>query len=662
MVYIGIIAALGITLYFYWHTQPELSRRQRIMLGILRFLTLSIVMILLFNPILSYKNRIEVKPRLLLLLDNSQSMQEQSGGTSKFELEKQAALELQLGLQQRNYEAELHYFAAGLEGDSNSSRLAQTFSDLQEKNLLQNVEAIDLFSDGWFDDDPDFMRNIQFPVNALDLDFKATGFDLEINRLRYNQRTWLKELTPFVVDVSAQGFTGNSRVKFFSNDKLLESKEVDFSQEKYQQLLFEFEFMDTGLKQFRFVIESDSLGELESANNMHPGAILVMPDKAKITLISDGMTWDGRYLVQAIIKNERFAADYLLKKTQLMKKNETVRLTDELTGTRVLCLINNGGLHFNNAEAALITAFVKQGGGLFLMGKSIKELAELNPAGPSNIARLFQGNFRLAPESSQYQSFNIMKEFLSEIPPVRFYYTTPRLGATRLATFQQEQEPPAIIFQEFEEGKVLFLSFLDLWKWQLWGEDDHYFTFMDNLMQWLSYDRAENFLAWSHQNSYLLGEDVQITLNAYDEKFAPVTDLKAEITLELDGKEYLQDFLTRSFDQYAYSFIAEKPGNYQVKIRDTERGLESKTSFIINQANSESRDRGINRALLSFLAEETGGKFYWNNDILAEYPAGEVRYEYLHKEIPLYKKWYTIALFLLVFCTEIFFRKRWGLL
>jgi len=32
------------------------------------------------------------------------------------------------------------------------------------------------------------------------------------------------------------------------------------------------------------------------------------------------------------------------------------------------------------------------------------------------------------------------------------------------------------------------------------------------------------------------------------------------------------------------------------------------------------------------------------------------------KDIPLYRKWYVLTLFIVAFCLELFFRRRWGLL
>ena len=82
---------------------------------------------------------------------------------------------------------------------------------------------------------------------------------------------------------------------------------------------------------------------------------------------------------------------------------------------------------------------------------------------------------------------------------------------------------------------------------------------------------------------------------------------------------------------------------------------------MISQNSPESRDTGINLSLLSYISNKTNGRVIdKTNDI--DILKAEKEIIQLGSEIPIYKKWYIIAIFLLAFCTELFLRKRWGLL
>ena len=82
---------------------------------------------------------------------------------------------------------------------------------------------------------------------------------------------------------------------------------------------------------------------------------------------------------------------------------------------------------------------------------------------------------------------------------------------------------------------------------------------------------------------------------------------------------------------------------------------------MISQNSPESRDTGINLSLLSYISNKTNGKVIDKADDI-EIPKAEKEIIQLRSEIPIYKKWYVITIFLLAFCTELFLRKRWGLL
>ena len=450
MVYLGLLAITGITIYYYWRTMPEISAGRRYLLAALRIIALAVIMVLLFNPVIQYSRKEEVKPKQLLLLDNSISMDEKSSGKSKLEIFQETAQETSDLLSAKGYDTAIISFANGISGNRDASRLALSLAEIQEQDKLRNVQDVFLFSDGWFDDnDPEFIQNIQFPVHVNEINFQATGFDLQVSRLKYNQRAWLREVNPFIVDVSATNFTGKADVDFYISDKKIQTQPVDFAAEKYQQLLFEYEFMETGLQKIRFSVHTDSLAELETENNTFPGAILVLGDKAEITIISDKMSWEGRYLVQTANQEQRFEVIYLHKGNVLRWERDIVELGSEMENCQVLCLINYGTLSFNKDQIELIDRYITNGGGLLYMGLPVKELEYLLPVLSTGIRREFEGKFRLTPESSTYQSFQVIDKYLDEIPPVKFYYTQRKLSGTLLAEFPAEQTPPAIIYQEF---------------------------------------------------------------------------------------------------------------------------------------------------------------------------------------------------------------------
>jgi hypothetical protein len=66
--------------------------------------------------------------------------------------------------------------------------------------------------------------------------------------------------------------------------------------------------------------------------------------------------------------------------------------------------------------------------------------------------------------------------------------------------------------------------------------------------------------------------------------------------------------------------------------------------------------------MLSYIANLTSGKIITPENISEQTFAATSRTEISSREIPLYKNYWLIITFLVAFCLELFFRKRWGLL
>jgi hypothetical protein len=216
----------------------------------------------------------------------------------------------------------------------------------------------------------------------------------------------------------------------------------------------------------------------------------------------------------------------------------------------------------------------------------------------------------------------------------------------------------------YEKGKVLQLAFLNLWKWQLWEKDNKYNQFITNIISWLSRESSERFFARTNKTSYFSGEKIAVNLTAYDETLSPIYDLNAKITVfDENRNNVFEEFLLAKDDVYQCEVGFLPSGNYSFQVRDKRTGLETTGEFIVTADDPESRDRGFNASLLAFISDQTNGKLFYPEDITEfEFPEAQLKPFNTSIEIPIYKKWYLIALFLLVFCLELFFRKRWGLL
>ena len=662
MIFLLIALAVLLIFYFYRNTVPQLYGWRKKLLIVLRSVAIIVILILLLNPVLFFIKHTINRPKVIMLNDISDSMNQESGDISKTDALQDFREIVRTEIRSGKYDI-VNYDFAG-ESGKNTTRLTPALQEITKKQNLEDIQAIFLFSDGWLKDESlESIIALNIPIYTVVPDFKINDFDLEITSLRYNKTVYRNDLTPIEVNLSSTNFNGNARVELFINNKKNKAKKIEFRDTDFLQEFFEISFNETGIRSFEVVVSSDSTNEKNPANNKYTGAIQVLRERSRITIISDKPGWDAKFMIDAIQQNPRWEHSFLLKEKTLKKIRQQVSLKNEIQETVMLILINNNSLQFTTAEAEIIKNFVKQGGGLFLMGKPPKEISEILPAADYGFRTTFESTFSFTDESKKYETFNLEK-VRSNIPPVNYYFVKPKLQAKILAKIENEERNPAILFMNYEKGKVLQLAFMNLWKWQLWEKDNKYNQFITNIISWLSRESSERFFARTNKTSYFSGEKITVNLTAYDETLSPIYDLNAKLTV-FDEKhdKVFEEFLLTEEDEYRCEIGFLPSGKYSFKIRDERTGLETKGEFMVTADDPESRDRGFNTSLLAYISEQTNGKLLYPED-MAEFKFPEAQLMSFKKrtEIPVYKKWYLIALFLVSFCLELFFRKRWGLL
>ena len=130
-----------------------------------------------------------------------------------------------------------------------------------------------------------------------------------------------------------------------------------------------------------------------------------------------------------------------------------------------------------------------------------------------------------------------------------------------------------------------------------------------------------------------------------------------------EGKEVTRDFMVREGDEYSFSAELAKTGNYRFEIREPDSQQKSTGSFAISEIAAEERDFDFNLPLLSYLASESRGHLLSLSEAQDYNPLPPTQNKHISRnEYAFYKRWYIISLFILSFCLELFFRRRWGLL
>lgn len=654
-----------IVYYYYRRTVPGLPKNRKILLLALRFIAVYILLLLLLNPVISFRRNVTVLPEIVFLTDNSYSMSLLTGEQTKEEIYSEHKAELSDIIKRENYLIKNFTFADGIDGERTSSNLSNTLQDLSERIDFGNVHKIFLLSDGWFRDDRlDIINRFNVPISTIHPEYETDEFDLGINRLIYNQTSYIDDEAVIITEVFAENYTDRGEVSLYLNDRLIDKQTVDFSSESIKQLTFNHTFTLHGLYTMKVEIKAEREGETNLGNNTYPGAIRVLDKRSGIYMLTDNLSWDSRYINRVLRSDDRMDVKlFVVRNNRLFEGRDQIEIQDVFRDhLQLLIIINNGSIRFSTGQIELIERFVGNGGGLLFIGKPEPSLEEIIAAGGSGIDRLFRTTMSFTSEANKYQTFSNVNP--ANIPPVDHYYVSPKLHPDILARFNNDEQSPAIIYNEYRQGRVLYMPFFNLWRWQMRTEGNQYNEFMHNMVSWLSNPAGIDFFAQTERNSYFLGESVTVTLTALDETLNVHPNLSPRLYLYDEGGELVsEEYLLFEGRNYRIGLPHLESGKYNYTIKDEVTGREAKGDFIISDIDMESRNRGYNYPLLSFISRQTGGEVHRDDDLdsYSIEPAVK-RVDTVRYEIPLYRHWLIIALFLVSFCTELYLRKRWGLL
>jgi len=646
-----------IAVWFYHKTLPQLSLSRKIFLTSLRFISLAIIFLLLLNPILRFEENKTVKPLAIFLHDNSESMQIVDQDKIK-----QVHFDKYYNFLQKDLEADYqtisYNFAGDLASKQESSNLSKSLESLLKKHPIADIKEIFLFSDGWFDDE-DFtlLEKINIPINCVVPELKLQDADLAIVEIIKNETAYLKEINPLQISLQARNYLGKAQLSLNYGDKTL-NREVDFSEQESQMLTFDLAFDQLGLTKISAEISTTEASEQNLNNNRQETALMVNKHRQKVLMITDRLNWDLKYINSAIKADDKFSTILLTKKKQLKEANEIVNLSEKIRDIDLLIISNQSALNFSRVELQLLAKYHDNGGSILFIGEYLQQLKHILPSNPSRIRSEFTSTLKLTKASNEFASFDISAE---QIPPLTYKYVTAKPEAKVLASYQNEENSPCLIYSELN-SKILQINGKNLWRWQMQNDGSEHDKFIVNLVNWLSNKTTDNFMAFVAKSSFLQGEKVDIELIAYDEKLNFIKDLNAKIKLKKDGKAILEKYLIDRSGKHSVELDNLEAGKYSYTIIADKSGLKSSGEFIVIAGNREADDIGINLTNLSYISSVSGGKLITENNFKQPDFKAKSLVKNIRREIPLYKKLWLIILFISAFCLELFWRKRWGLL
>lgn len=326
--YIILCLFLGIlySLIFYFR-EKTFKKKQKLGFALLRGSIVFLIAFLLLNPLIKSLNQLILKPKVLLLLDNSASMNQNSTQNKKVLFDGIAAL--QDNLKDQGFETNITDLSGNLLDQKlnektffklNKTNLTESLNKVKNNYEGQNLSDVILISDGIITEgvSPTFQK-YDYNIHTVGFGDTTVRKDLAITGISANRIAYFGNIFTVSIDVSSSllaGKTSNISLKN-SNGQTIANQNINIVKaEDFKTINFEIKAEKLGKQ--RYIVQASSIdGESTLKNNYKDFVIDVVNGKEKILLLAFAPHPDIKALKSIIDKSDLFEIE-----TQILQSTE----------------------------------------------------------------------------------------------------------------------------------------------------------------------------------------------------------------------------------------------------------------------------------------------------------------------------------------------------
>lgn len=666
LIWLGCIALIWRS----YSKNKKLGTNEKLGLSLLRCMSITILFLLLLNPIF-FSSDIKKSPQnIMILLDSSESMNLTKGeykGASTYRnvLNKLQQLEAQLNV-------EWYQFGNFMRPSSKIDSLDLTDSDTrliqaiqQVQTLKEDFQGVLLVTDGIHNSTID--ASIEAELTGLPFYVVAMGDtngvqDVSIVEVQRNNLGYLNTTHEFLVSVQADGYA-NKRVILSIRDVMgnILDTAILFISSNEESIVHPFRVFlkETGLQSFHFTIEALE-NEWSLMNNEMRLSVQVVDDQIDVVHIANQVHPDIRMVRDIMATNPQIRLH-----TLTLQRNGEFLESDLDSEIEADVLIIHG-------EPWVDVLDLKEKVGFDLLSKPLVYLHIPSPVNrrllnssawepmhtwfSNSVGRFQLNNEAFEDESASIASPGMSNEhsLLTDVP--KLTGITPSLSGILTSPFPMhdailnaryvadQENYPIIQVKQYNSNRMVLVSH---WNWYLFYQSsrvlqrDYVDQLFSNIIYWLnSNPNQDNVQVNTTRTTYSVNESVAFNATLLNDSGQPENDASVEILIYRDAtlknSEYQVD---RMDNQLPATTEAEKSNNqselrfnmqltpsgsgeYTGTIEIDEEGIfsysaivrkngiemhRSSAQFIIQQSNDEFIVTRRDNALLRRITSETGG-------------------------------------------------------
>lgn len=650
----------------------ERSKTLLYSLAALRFISISLIALLLLDVFIKRLVNETEKPVIIFAQDNSSSL---IAGKDSAEIKTEyiQALNSFKNSVKEKYDVKSYQFdseskpSETFDFKGKETDISKLFLDLENNYANKNIGAIILATDGIYNKGTNPLYSIEkfnAPIYTIALGDTIPLKDVWIQSINHNQVAYLGNSFPLEVLINAVDLKDKKvTVSVAHSGKILKSEIITINSNSFSSTLnYILDADKSGVQ--KYTVSISTLEEDKNKqNNTQSFVIDVIDNREKILILANAPHPDIAALEQSISSAQTYEVDIALVNefTKPLKPYSLIILHQ----TSVLPQRITNEIKVNNQS-------------VFYIGNDISNIGLGIPTKKNGDSRKNDVEAAFKKEFSLFTVSNELQNYFKEFPAVKcnFSNTTVTHGANSLLTQKigvVETDEPLMVF--YENNGIKICGFLGdgLWRWRMRDFADHgnhnlFNELISKTVQYLSVKADKSFFRVYTKKIINENEAIEFTAEVYNQSYELVTEPDVSLILKDDkGKSYNYTFNKK---QTMYSLSAGQFAageyNYEAKVKFGDKLYTKSGIVIIKEIVSEKINTVANHQLLYQIAKQSGGKLFYKNqldllqkEILSSESIKSITYS--HKQLTdlVNLKW-IFFIILALLSTEWFLRKYNG--
>ena len=593
----------------------------------LRFLSVSLLSFLLLSPLIKSRFIDKIPPKVVLAHDNSSSLL-----LSFKKLDSTIYLNSFAALQnafEAKFATDFYSFSDKLyQNDTlnfkgKRTNLSNALQEINNNYFNQNIGAVIIATDGIFNEGINpIYTDFSFPIYAIALGDTVQQKDLKVSYVGANKIAYLGDKVEVNVDLEAYNLQGkNFDIKVSNKGNNVFSKSFTLAKEyEEQKVNFTIDANSLGIQKYTVKL-SELEGEITYENNSLDFYIDVIDSRQKILILANAPHPDIAALKQSISLNKNLDLDiqYIKNYTANLSKYNLIILhqlpSEKNKATQVFADIKKEKIPFLMVAGSQTD---------FAAFNTAQDIVNVKPSGQNT-------NDVLVFLDANFNSFTLdeaTRSKMEEFPPLVVPFANFKTAANGKIFLKQKignvtTDYPVLVFQEsFGVKSAVFIG-EGLWRWRLhdYLENESHEAFDEIFSKTINYlalkSDKRKFRVNTPKNTFFETEEVVLEAELYNESYELINTPEVILNLKNEKGEDFPLSFSRTNNAYQLKTNNLPVGDYTYSAKTNYDGKSyiADGLFSIQALQLEALQTRANHQLLFQLAEKTGGKVFYPNQI-----------------------------------------------